>query len=241
MVEAKKRWESTLQWRKKDKVDEVLQEPQPHYNLIKKYYPHYIAGRGREGHSVFYCRPGDFNSSKFIAHGITTADLVRHWLFGCEYQWNILERGDPVARAIIVFDGKGTGLSDLTGYKQDFVKATLSLANAHYPERSHVVIVVNAPLMARIMWSMVRPWVDPNTAKKVRILGGGAESLKGLQEFIDDDNIPIYYGGKLTYGDGSLDCCRYHSPDVLAEAEYVRALNERHGIDASAEVVEKKK
>ncbi len=68
-------------------------------NIIKKMYPHYHCGRGKDGHVVYYERPGEFEVAKLIAQGVSIEDMVRHWLFVTEYQWEVLCEGDQAAKA----------------------------------------------------------------------------------------------------------------------------------------------
>ena len=50
------------------------------------------------------------------------------------------------------------------------LKRTLNISNQHYPERSYVIFVVNAPSIASLMWRLVKPMIHPNTQKKVSML-----------------------------------------------------------------------
>lgn len=59
LKEARRRWDITRNWRETEGVNTVLQTKQPYFTHIKSLYPFYHAGRGREGHIVFYERPGD--------------------------------------------------------------------------------------------------------------------------------------------------------------------------------------
>lgn len=114
-------------------------------------------------------------------------------------------------------------MGDLAGDNLDYVKKTIGYANAHYPERSHVIYLVNAPIWFSILWRIVRPMVHPNTQAKVRILTR-SDTLKGLQEHIDISNIPEFYGGQLDFG--GKDSCRFHSPEVVDMANFVLRVNE---------------
>ena len=113
-------------------------------------------------------------------------------------------------------------MSDLAGSNMDYIKKTVGIANMHYPERSFVIFVINAPFFASFAWKLVKPLVHENTQKKVRILSAG-ESLKGLQEHIDISQIPEYYGGQMDFGGN--DSCRFNCPDVERMDEFVRKLN----------------
>jgi len=170
MKEARRRWDITRHWRETEGVNNVLNEPQPHFSLIKSMYPHYNCGRGKLGHVVFYERPGEFPGAQLAARGIRTDDLVRHWLFCTEYQWEIMCNGDPLAKSIAVIDAKGVTMSDMAGSNMDYIKKTIGIANTHYPERSFVIFVINAPFYASLAWKILKPLVHENTQRKVRIL-----------------------------------------------------------------------
>eukprot|EP01039_Chlorochromonas_danica_P008680 gene8680-9563_t len=222
--EARQRWDITRHWRESEGINNILDEPQPYFFLIKNMYPHFHAGRGKLGHIVYYERPGDFQSSQLAARGVKLEHLVRHWLFTTEYQWQILCGGDETAKSIVVIDLANIKASDMAGDNLTFLKKSIGIANQHYPERSYIIYLINAPFFFSFLWKIVKPMVHENTQKKVRILSS-KETLKGLQEHIDISQIPIYYGGQLDYG-GGADSCRFNSPEAIALNEYVRKLND---------------
>ena len=128
-----------------------------------------------------------------------------------------------MAKSISVMDLDNLALADMAGSNLDYVKGAMGYANQHYPERSYVVFIVNAPWYFSIGWKMVKAWVHPNTQKKIKILSA-SETLAGLQEHIDISQIPVYYGGQLDYGDDK-DNCRFKDPVTTALNEYVDRLN----------------
>ena len=144
-------------------------------------------------------------------------------------------QGDETAKSIAIIDVKGTGVGDFFGTRLDYIKKCVAHANHHYPERSYVVYIVNANFVFTTVWAIVKPWVHPNTQKKMRIVGSGeAVVLAALKEHIDAANIPRYYGGDLECGDNGKDCARFASPDVLALNDYVKRLN-AGALDSPAE------
>jgi CRAL/TRIO domain len=208
-----RRWDITRNWRESEGVNTILQEKQPHFFTIQKHYPFYHCGRGKKGHLVFYERPGDLESAQLMARGITTPNLIRHWIFVTEYQWNVILGGDETAKSISVLDVGTVKMGDLAGENFTYVSTTIGYANAHYPERSYVIFIVNAPVWFSMLWKIIKPMVHENTQKKVRILSR-SETLKGLQEHIDISQIPELYGGQCDYG--GHDSCRFNTPDVKA-------------------------
>eukprot|EP00595_Chromulina_sp_UTEXLB2642_P000544 CAMPEP_0196763982 /NCGR_PEP_ID=MMETSP1095-20130614/5170_1 /TAXON_ID=96789 ORGANISM="Chromulina nebulosa, Strain UTEXLB2642" /NCGR_SAMPLE_ID=MMETSP1095 /ASSEMBLY_ACC=CAM_ASM_000446 /LENGTH=385 /DNA_ID=CAMNT_0042118429 /DNA_START=203 /DNA_END=1357 /DNA_ORIENTATION=- len=152
MKEARRRWDITKRWRETEGVNKILEEPQPNYFNIRKWYPHYHAGRGKEGHVVFYERAGELQYDQLTARGIKVEDLVRHFLFVTEYQWQILCGGDDMAKSISVIDIGSVKMSDVAGDQLEYLKKTAAIANHHYPERSYVIYVVNAPVWFSFLW-----------------------------------------------------------------------------------------
>lgn len=206
LKEARRRWEITRDWREKEGVDTVVEEPQPHFDIIKEHYPFYWCGRGKkEGHLVFYERPGELDrkvdpvpavpppptsryastpphlalkrTTLFIMSppplppphvlfssilqvlieqtGLTVVEMLRHWLYVTEYQWKYLAP-DEMAKTISVVDMGAVTMSSLTGEPFKFLNASIKCANAHYPERSYVIYIVNAPGWFSFLWKMIK-------------------------------------------------------------------------------------
>jgi hypothetical protein len=55
VIEAKRRWDLSVQWRQTEGINTILQEPQLQFDLIKEYYPHFFCGRAKSGNLV-YCK-----------------------------------------------------------------------------------------------------------------------------------------------------------------------------------------
>lgn len=225
LKEATRRWDITQHWRESEQVDKVLFEKQPNFNIIKSMYPHYHAGRGKDGHVIFYEREGHIEVDQLAARDVKVPEMLKHWIFVTEYHWEVVCGGDPLAKSISVMDLDRLQLRDLAGTNLEYVKAAMGYANQHYPERSHIVFIVNAPWYFSVGWKMVKGWVHPNTQKKINILSP-SETLSGLQKHIDISQIPVYYGGELDYSDGKdPDSCRFSDPVNVALQEYVDRLN----------------
>ena len=66
-----------LQWRESYKVDTMLSEPQRHFDAIKKYYPHFVSKRAKDGSLVYYEIPGETDLKKLRQNGVDIDELVR--------------------------------------------------------------------------------------------------------------------------------------------------------------------
>jgi len=230
MVEAQRRWAVTERWRNEFNADDCIFQPNPHYELIKRMYPHYHAGRGKLGHTVYYERAGALQIKDLYKEGLSQEDMLKHWVAVTEYQWRVLapdpSDGEDMAKGISVVDCAGLNFMGVMfgGDAIEYTKKTIAVANGHYPERSHIVFVINVPTWFSGLWSILKVFIDKRSVEKVRIYSE-ANTLKGLQEHIDFDQIPVYYGGGLSFG-ADIDSCRWSSPDVLDMNDWFAAVNE---------------
>jgi hypothetical protein len=113
-VEGRRRYQATLAWRKEHGIDTILFEAHPHFELIKKYYPHYFHLTGRKGEPVFFEQPPKTDLQALKAGGVDLDLLVRHYTMVTEFQWQYIERDDQ-ARSITVLDLDGIRMIDFVG------------------------------------------------------------------------------------------------------------------------------
>lgn len=55
------------------------------------------------------------------------------------------------------------------------------------------MFIVNAPYLFSTVWSLVKPWLDEATVRKIHILGRGFKTE--LQQYIDPAHLPADLGG----------------------------------------------
>ena len=56
------------------------------------------------------------------------------------------------------------------------------------------MFVVNAPFLFAGIWAVCKSFLDEKTRKKIKIIGSGF--LPTLREFVEDDVLPDFLGGK---------------------------------------------
>lgn len=81
---------------------------------------------------------------------------------------------------------------------------------------------------------MIRPLINETTAAKVRIVKAGQETTNAINEFVELDQIPVEYGGKLRFGEGE-DTCRHMCPEEVQLREHVYAINKKFQEERAAE------
>mmetsp|Transcript_21077 Transcript_21077/g.29756 ORF Transcript_21077/g.29756 Transcript_21077/m.29756 type:complete len:471 (+) Transcript_21077:228-1640(+) len=193
-VEGQRRYEETLKWRAEHKMDYILDEAFPHFELIKANYPHFFHLRGRNNEPVYYESPAKIDLKALRRGGVTFDELLRHYAMVTEFCWQYVE-GDDFSKSIYIIDLEGIRITDFVGECVDFLKSTAKFTGAHYPERSGYIMVINVPSWFKIIWNVVKPLIDPVTQEKVYILRGKDEIFKNLLERVPIENIPPEYGG----------------------------------------------
>ena len=78
----------------------------------------------------------------------------------------------------------------------------LSAMNRNYPERVWRTIIINAPSIFGVIWSIASPLLDPNVREKITVLR--ADYRDELRRLVDPANLPTEFGGddETPVGDG---------------------------------------
>ncbi|KAI1302733.1 CRAL-TRIO domain-containing protein [Xylaria venustula] len=78
------------------------------------------------------------------------------------------------------------------------MQAASQLATAHYPETLDRIFIIGAPYFFSTVWGWIKRWFDPVTVSKIFILSDH-DVLPVLTTFMDIEDIPKVYGGKLEW------------------------------------------
>ena len=75
-------------------------------------------------------------------------------------------------------------------------KNFLSFLQNHYPERLGICFALNPPWYIRLLYSLISPFMDPVTKKKIHFVNGSKDHIKKeLLKYIDEDQLETCYGG----------------------------------------------
>jgi hypothetical protein len=85
--------------------------------------------------------------------------------------------------------------ASLTNMDFEFVKAMAGIFQNNYPERLYRAIIYPSGIVFYTFWNLIKLFLDPVTQHKVQPV----LTLAGVQEFVDDEYIPSYMGGKSNY------------------------------------------
>uniref|UniRef100_A0A7S1ZBV7 CRAL-TRIO domain-containing protein n=1 Tax=Trieres chinensis TaxID=1514140 RepID=A0A7S1ZBV7_TRICV len=189
------RYQETLAWRNCHGIDNILFEPNHHFDVIKRNWPHFFHLRGYMNEPVYYELPPKMNLPAMRAAGVTLDILLRHYAMVTEFMWQYVERSES-GKSIYIIDLEGMRLFDFAGEVIDFVKKASSFTSQHYPERAGTVFVINVPSFFHLIWKVIKPMLDPVTRQKIFILRGKEEIHNALKSKIPIENIPPEYGGR---------------------------------------------
>lgn len=114
-----------------------------------------------------------------------------------------------------IMDLKGVALTKFWSV-YDNVSRVSALSQNYYPERLGRLYLINAPWGFSTVWSAIKAFIDPVTAKKIHILGSGYQSE--LLSQVPAENLPVEFGGKCACEGG----CEFSDMGPWKEKEWYR-------------------
>lgn len=219
---AEHRYKVTMKWRKENKIDSLLDEPQPYFHLIKKAYPHFMHFFDKEGHPLWYEAASKTNQKLLHAAGVTQDILLRHYLFCTEFLWGRAFR-DENGQSFTVLNMDGLTMASTQGETMNYVKKAAKTLGDHYPERCHKTFIINAPWWLNAIIKMVSLVLDPVTKKKISVYPPGSKGIEELSKYVDAQYIPKEIGGQgVAFGESPQEIMlREHVERVLKEHNMV--------------------
>jgi len=106
-----------------------------------------------------------------------------------------LSRSEEEKFDVVIDTRPGLGWANISAYHLvPFIRHASKLLNDLHPERLHRAIVYPVPSVCAFIWNrLVRPFMDPTTAEKIVVLGGGAKITskvpKGMRKYIGEDAL----------------------------------------------------
>lgn len=186
-LRAAKALEATLQWRKDNDIDHLLLKPQAKFDVCKKVFPHYFVGRDKGNHVVFVQRPAKIDLDLAKRNKLTNDDLLMHYIYVNEYLWQVLEASSPLGTMVSVLDLSGLDLSLLKKSELiGFIKKFVSTMDAHFPQRSHKTLILNAPKWFNVLYKMFSPLLRESTKAKIEILSRGKKQDDAMKRCLGD-------------------------------------------------------
>ncbi|MCO5552855.1 hypothetical protein L7F22_006373 [Adiantum nelumboides] len=150
--------------------------------------------RDRDERTVLVMRPGVENTSQLDGQ-------IRYLVYCMENAIMNLPADQEQMVWLVDFEGWNMSMVPLRTARE-----TAHVLQNHYPERLAYAILYNPPKVFEMFWNVVRPFLDPDTQKKVKFVYSRDEDSKRLMESLFDlDKLECAFGGRNT--------CRFNTDE----------------------------
>lgn len=203
-----------LEWREKNKVDEIFSYDFPEFPEIKKNYPMGFHKTDKQGRPIYFEITGQMNLEQIFKHS-STERMLKHQIRQFEYVTNFMlpacskKIGKNVSQTLNIMDLRKETTKFMSKKVLEFIKNILGISQNYYPEILGNLFVINTGMTFKILWTAVKPFMDEKTKKKITTLG--SDYKKKLLEFIDEENLPVLLGGKSIF-DPNENVNEYEGP-----------------------------
>ncbi|KAM8761196.1 SEC14-like protein 2 isoform 1-T2 [Acanthopagrus schlegelii] len=213
-----------LEFRKHMKVDTIVTDWRPP-EVIEKYLSGGMCGYDREGSPIWYDVIGPVDP-KGLFLSASKQDFIKSKIRDCEVlqkECNLQSErlGTNVESITMVYDVEGLGLKHLWKPAIETYGEILQMFEDNYPEGLKRLFVIKAPKLFPVAYNLVKHFLSENTRQKIHILGANWQEV--LLKYIDAEELPAIYGGKLTDPDGDPRCrTRINHVGPVPPSYYVR-------------------
>ncbi|KAL0272928.1 UNVERIFIED_CONTAM: hypothetical protein PYX00_005734 [Menopon gallinae] len=200
----------SLIWRKKHAVDRILSEYAPP-QVVKDYFPGGWHHEDKDGRPLYILRLGQMDV-KGLLKSIGEEGLLKLTLAVCEEGLKLMEDatrrlGRPISTWTLLVDLEGLNMRHLWRPGIRALLRIIEIVEANYPETMGRVLIIRAPRVFPILWTIVGTFIDENTRTKFLFYGGNDYmSSGGLIDYISSDILPDFLGGpsKTSVSEGGL-------------------------------------
>ncbi|XP_041938994.1 SEC14-like protein 1 isoform X1 [Alosa sapidissima] len=190
----------TLTWRKQFQIDLLLDSwrcPQ----LLHDYYTGGWHHHDNDGRPLYILRLGQMDT-KGLVRALGEETILRHVLSineeglrRCEENTNVF--GKPISCWTCLVDLEGLNMRHLWRPGVKALLRIIEVVEANYPETLGRLLILRAPRVFPVLWTLVSPFIDENTRRKFLIYAGNDfQGPGGLQEYISPHVIPDFLGGE---------------------------------------------
>nr|XP_020450733.1 SEC14-like protein 2 [Monopterus albus] len=203
-----------LEFRKQMKVDTITTDWRPP-EVIEKYLSGGMCGYDREGSPIWYDVIGPVDP-KGLFLSASKQDFIKSKIRDCAKPL-----GSNVESITMIYDVEGLGLKHIWKPAIETYGEILQMFEDNYPEGLKRLFVIKAPKLFPVAYNLVKHFLCENTRLKICILGANWQEV--LLKYIDAEELPAIYGGKLTDPDGDPRCrTRINHVGPVPSSYYVR-------------------
>lgn len=166
------------------------------FNMLRKAYPITVYGQDKEGHPVIYEKLSEVDLSALETVNLDEVFEYRNTIAVADVWKKNKEcteaRGVQQYKYVHIIDMSGLGLFGCRKYLS-FAQEMITRGNLVYCEMVRTIYMVNCGWSFTALWGLVTKFIDPNTIKKIHVLGGSYKNK--VLEGIDAAQLAPAYGG----------------------------------------------
>ncbi|KAJ8528858.1 hypothetical protein K7X08_030502 [Anisodus acutangulus] len=205
---SKKMLEETLKWRSSFKPEEIRWHEVATEGETGKVYKANF--HDRYGRTVLILRPGMQNTSALD-------NQMKHLVYLIENAIFNLPEGQEQMAWLIDF----TGWSITNNVPVKSARETINILQNHYPERLAVAFLYCPPRIFEAFWKIVKYFMDPKTAQKVKfVYPKNKDSVELMKSYFDMDNLATEFGGTATLSYDHEEFSRQMAQDDVKAAKF---------------------
>ncbi|CAJ0947130.1 unnamed protein product, partial [Mesorhabditis belari] len=197
VLKAKEMVLNSLLWRKQHGVDKILQDWQ-RPAIMQQFFAGAWHHQDKKGRPLFVLRLGALDM-KGLLRACGLEAIVKLTLSICEEGLEKTAQatknlGVPISSWTLVVDLEGLSMRHLWRPGVQCLLRIIEIVEAHYPETLGQVLVVRAPRVFPVLWTLISPFIDENTRKKFMI-NSGENMTSEIMKYVDEQYIPDFLGG----------------------------------------------
>ncbi|CAG9783986.1 unnamed protein product [Diatraea saccharalis] len=108
----------------------------------------------------------------------------------------------------VIFDMEGFSMRQYAWKPAaEMVVTLLKIYEANYPEILKTCLIVNAPKVFALAFSVIKKFMHENTISKIKIYGTDSKKWQAqVLAMVDKDQLPVFYGGTMVDENGDTKC-----------------------------------
>ncbi|XP_032236004.2 SEC14-like protein 2 [Nematostella vectensis] len=195
--QAEDMFRQSLWVRKKFGLETILEDYKPP-EVLEKYDPGGFFGYDKEGFPIFIDPVGKIDF-KGLLHSARREEVLRFKGMHAEQGMQLAKDqskklGKRIDKVVTILDMEGLGMKHLWTPGVALFNSVLHFYESNYPGYWKQILVIKAPALFPVAYSLVKPFLSEYTRGQIKVLG--SDWKKELQEYVDEDNLPEFYGGK---------------------------------------------
>jgi hypothetical protein len=191
--EAKAFLQTHALWIKKMEISTLMMTEFPEQEKVKLLYPAGYHGVDFQNRPIYIERVGELRVNEILQ--VISMDRLLS-IFVKEYEKTLWQRMPAAGgkQSFSIIDISGVSFGSFKKEVRNFLSAIIGVTGQNYPELLGVMYIINAPFIFQGIWSVIKPLIDPNTRRKIHIVGKNYRDY--FKPHLDVDALPVFLGGK---------------------------------------------